>query len=101
VWRRPASPTTTVSNVERVVSNTCLHCHAPLPDDGPRFYCDNKGRCRQRAHKRRKAGVEVDWLCGPKGARRGRLRLGQLTRAEEQELVTARLSMLEMRRQDL
>jgi len=48
----------------------CLHCHADL-DSGRRFYCS--ARCRTRAYRRRRAGL--DQHAFPGGARRGRVPL--------------------------
>jgi hypothetical protein len=56
---------------------SCVHCGSSLSSTR-RIYCD--GRCRQRAYRRRQGGVSQQAY--PNGAKRGRVPLGQHTRAE-------------------
>ena len=48
--------------------------------------------------RRERAGFEPDFLNGPRGAARGRVGLGELTRKEQHEQVLVTLSLLEMTR---
>jgi hypothetical protein len=81
-----------------MVFTTCRHCRGPLPTERRinRLYCSQ--RCRARAWRRQQAGLDVDLLNGTRGAARGRLKLDELTHAQEQELVRVQLAMLEMTR---
>jgi len=66
------------------VASVCAHCGDPLPTSsatGPRRFCSPS--CRQRAYRRRHAGVGEDAYQA--GARRGRVPLKAKTHAEERE----------------
>ena len=73
-----------------VATMTCRHCERVF-EGRRRPFCTS--RCRSRASRRRKAGLEVDCYNGPQGARRGQVRLGDVTRAE----LDVRRALLRMR----
>jgi len=58
---------------------TCRHCEREM-EGRRRSYCD--GACRKRGHRRRVAGLDETAFNTSTGARRGRVQMLELTRAE-------------------